>query len=314
MMEQVSVIGLGPMGRAIAMAFLAAGHPTTVWNRTADKADELLKRGATWAGSPLAALDAGTLTAVCVIDADAIDAILDQAISESGQHTLPARTLVNLTSEGPARTRELAARVEKLGLPYLDGSIMTPAAAIGTDATRVLYSGPADLFDRHRQVLGALGGVAVHLGADPGRAASFDVALLNLFWSSITGLMHSFALAARHQVPATALAPHARQMAQLVADLLPGLAANIDNGSFSGAGSSSLTSIAASLEHIVHALDEARVPATVMRSAKDVVDSAVAAGHGGDSPARLAEFLGRDRSEEHLRSPVAGSGSGPRAS
>ncbi|MFC4014274.1 hypothetical protein ACFOY2_44115 [Nonomuraea purpurea] len=72
--------------------------------------------------------------------------------------------------------------------------------------------------------------MAENLGADPGRAASFDVALLNLFWSSITGLMHSFALAARHQVPATALAPHARQMAQLVADLLPGLATTIDTG------------------------------------------------------------------------------------
>ena len=43
----VTVIGLGPMGRAMAAAFLAAGQPTTVWNRTAGKADELLARGAT---------------------------------------------------------------------------------------------------------------------------------------------------------------------------------------------------------------------------------------------------------------------------
>ena len=35
----VTVIGLGLMGQALAGAFLRAGHPTTVWNRSAAKAD-----------------------------------------------------------------------------------------------------------------------------------------------------------------------------------------------------------------------------------------------------------------------------------
>lgn len=295
----VTVIGLGPMGRALAAAFLAAGHPTTVWNRTEGKADELLGMGAIWADGPLAALDASGVAIICVIDADAIDAVLDGALAEAEGRRLPATTLVNLTSEGPGRTRALAGRAEKLGLDYLDGSIMTPAAAIGTEATRILYSGPADLFDHHRTTLAALGGTAVHLGADPGRAASFDIALLNLFWSSITGLMHSFAFAARQGVPASALAPHAEQMAQLVADLIPGLAADTDAGRFSGEGSSSLTSVAASLEHIVHALQEAEVPSAVTSAAKEVIDTVVSAGHGADSPARLAEFLSREHVRAH---------------
>src|SRR5690606_13531334 len=198
----VTVIGLGPMGRALAAAFLAAGHPTTVWNRTADKARELRGRGAAWADGPLAALRASEVTVVCVVDADAVGAVLDRALAEAEGGRLPATTLVNLTSDGPERARALAARARKLGLDHLDGSIMTPAAAIGTEATRILYSGPAGLFDRHRGTLAALGGTALHLGADPGRAASFDVALLNLFWTSVTGLMHSFAYAARQGVPA----------------------------------------------------------------------------------------------------------------
>ncbi|MGP3937577.1 NAD(P)-dependent oxidoreductase [Nonomuraea sp. KM88] len=289
----VTVLGMGPMGRAIAAAFLTAGHPTTVWNRTASKAGELLARGAVWADSPLSALDAAEMVIVCVIDANAVDAILDRALAESGRSRLPATTLVNLTSEGPGRTRELAAKAGDLGVRYLDGSIVTPAAAIGTQATRILYSGPAVLFDRHRHTLAALGGAAVHLGDDPGRAASFDVALLNLFWTSIAGLMHSFALAARQNVPATALAPHAQQMAGLVADLLPGLAADIDAGRFSEAESALLTSVTASLGHIIHALEEDGVSPAVTQAAKNAVDAAVSAGHGGDSAARLAEFLSR---------------------
>lgn len=41
----VTVIGLGPMGQALAGAFLMNGHPTTLWNRTAEKADYLISQG-----------------------------------------------------------------------------------------------------------------------------------------------------------------------------------------------------------------------------------------------------------------------------
>jgi len=42
----VTVIGLGSMGSALAGAVLEAGYPTTVWNRTAGKAEPLVRRGA----------------------------------------------------------------------------------------------------------------------------------------------------------------------------------------------------------------------------------------------------------------------------
>jgi 3-hydroxyisobutyrate dehydrogenase-like beta-hydroxyacid dehydrogenase len=42
----VSVIGLGAMGRALAAAFLSAGHRTTVWNRTGGRAGDLVGKGA----------------------------------------------------------------------------------------------------------------------------------------------------------------------------------------------------------------------------------------------------------------------------
>ncbi|GAA4302231.1 hypothetical protein GCM10023178_08280 [Actinomadura luteofluorescens] len=204
------------MGRAIASAFLAAGHPTTVWNRTADKANELLARGAVWAGSPLAALDAGELVIVCVIDANAVDAIFDRALAESGRSRLPGTRLVNLTSEGPGRTRELAARADELGVLYLDGSIMTPAAAIGTEATRILYSGPVVLFDRHRHTPAALGGAAVHLGDDPGRAASFHI----VHALEEAGVSPAVTQAAKNTVDAAVSAGHEGDSAARLAEFL----------------------------------------------------------------------------------------------
>lgn len=42
----VTVVGLGAMGSALAAAVLRAGHPTTVWNRSAEKAQALADAGA----------------------------------------------------------------------------------------------------------------------------------------------------------------------------------------------------------------------------------------------------------------------------
>jgi 3-hydroxyisobutyrate dehydrogenase-like beta-hydroxyacid dehydrogenase len=42
--DGVTVIGLGPMGRAMVRTFLAAGRPATVWNRTPERADECDRR------------------------------------------------------------------------------------------------------------------------------------------------------------------------------------------------------------------------------------------------------------------------------
>ncbi|MEV4184161.1 NAD(P)-binding domain-containing protein, partial [Streptosporangium canum] len=44
--KSVTVIGLGPMGQAMADAYLDGGYEVTVWNRTAGRADRLVARGA----------------------------------------------------------------------------------------------------------------------------------------------------------------------------------------------------------------------------------------------------------------------------
>ncbi len=49
---KVGFIGLGIMGSRMAINLQKAGHKLTVFNRTKDKAKQLLANGATWANSP----------------------------------------------------------------------------------------------------------------------------------------------------------------------------------------------------------------------------------------------------------------------
>ncbi len=189
----VTVLGLGSMGQALAGAFVDAGHPTTIWNRSPGKGDELMARGASRAATPADAVRAGEVVVVCVLDYDAAQKILDQVTAAD----LAGRVLVNLTSDTPERAREAAARAAELGVDYLDGAVMVPVPMIGTPEALIFHSGSRSAYEKYEGTLKALGGQSAYVGEDHGLAAVFDLSVLDFFWTAMHGLVHGFALAAR---------------------------------------------------------------------------------------------------------------------
>src|SRR3954464_8996744 len=111
----VTILGLGLMGQALARAFLKAGHPTTVWNRTTAKAGQLVAEGARLAPTVGDALKAGSLTIICVTDYQAVRELLGARDVELG-----GTMLINLTSGDSAQAREPAQWAEKRGAHSLD--------------------------------------------------------------------------------------------------------------------------------------------------------------------------------------------------
>ncbi|PRX95676.1 NAD(P)-dependent oxidoreductase [Allonocardiopsis opalescens] len=287
--DSVAVLGLGPMGRALAGAFVAAGHPTTVWNRSAGKADELVARGATLAADPAEAAEAADLIVVCVLDYDAVQDILDGAADR-----LAGRTVVNLTADTPARARSMAEWAAKRDAAYLDGAIMTPTITIGGDDAVVLYSGPQDVYDAARPALAALGGTATFLGEDPGRAAAYDVALLDLFWTTVYGYMHAIALARTEGVTAEDLLPYSAGIVALVNSVMtPEYVRQIDERRFDPDTDSAIRSQAATLRHIVQAGRDRGLDVGMQEAALRLVAQVIAEGHGDSGFERVIEAIER---------------------
>ncbi|MFB6603387.1 NAD(P)-dependent oxidoreductase [Streptomyces noursei] len=285
----VTVLGLGPMGRALAGAFLDAGLRITVWNRTPGRDAELVARGAVAAPTAAEAVAASALTVVCVVNYDAADAVLrPDAVTDA----LKGRTVVNLSADTPDRARDTAHWASERGIGYLDGAIMTPTTTIGTSAAVFLHSGPAELHREHRPVLEALGGSHTHLGEEIGRAAAYDVALLDVFWTAMAGYVHALAVARAEGVTARELAPFAKGIGAILPPLFDQFAEDVDGGGFSGAGNP-LTSAVSSMAHIVHTSEAHGIDAGVMRAAEGMARRAVGLGHGEDGFSRLAEVLGR---------------------
>lgn len=281
----VTVIGLGPMGQALAGAFLKNGHPTTLWNRSAGKADALVARGAILANTVADAVAASPLVIICVLDYNVVHAILGPV-----GDALKERTLVNLTADSPERAREMATWAAQRGVDYLDGAIMTPTPTIGTPAAVVLYSGLESVFQVHQPTLASLGGTASHLGADPGRAAAYDVALLDLFWTSMSGYTHALALASSENISAKEFVVYAQGIIAIMPDIMVDLAGQVDAGHYPG-DKSNIISAAAGMEHIIHAAQHHGIDVSVLSAAKAVAKRAIDAGYGTDSFSRLTEQL-----------------------
>lgn len=282
---RVVVLGLGNMGQALARAFLAHDHPTTVWNRSPWKADALVAAGATRAVSVEGAVATADLVVVCVVDYPAVHAIVDQAAE-----VLRGRALVNLTSDSPDSAREMASWAAARGVEYLDGSIMTPTVSIGTPDALVIYSGQEELYRRHRGALAVLGGSQHYLGADPGRAAAYDVALLDMFWTAVSGMAHGFALAQAEGISGAELAPFAAGLPRLLGSSLTDHAERIDEDRHD-ADIATLETVAAGLSHVVHAAEQRGLDTSVQRAAHAQMQRVIDGGRGGDGVSRLTPTL-----------------------
>lgn len=184
----VTIIGLGSMGQALANAYLEAGHPTTVWNRTAAKADALAARGATRAATVSDALWASDLVVLCVLDYAAVDELL-----APNADILKGRVLVNLTNGQPEQARRTGEWATAQGAEYLDGGIMAIPSMIGEPEAFILYSGSQAAFDRYEAALEILA-VPKFVGRDAGLAALNDLALLSGMYGTIAGARHATAL------------------------------------------------------------------------------------------------------------------------
>ncbi|MEV1108934.1 NAD(P)-binding domain-containing protein [Micromonospora sp. NPDC049751] len=280
----VAVLGLGPMGRALAAASLAAGHPTVLWNRSPAKASALVARGAILAPTVADAVDRASVVIACVINYEAVRAVL------SGLERPPSGTFVNLSSGHAAEAREMAGWAAQRNVNYLDGAILTPAPTIGTPAATILYSGPRTLFDESLPWLESFGGSSAYLGADAGTAAAYEMALLDLFAMSVGGLAHAFALASTEGIAPTAFARFARGIGGLLPDMADRFADQLTSGAFA-ADISTIASAGSAIGHVRDAAAARGVDPTPLQAVQSIIERAIAAGHGGDSYARLAQSL-----------------------
>ena len=292
MKRSIAVVGTGRMGSALARALLAAGHRTTVWNRTRDKAEPLAALGAVIAPSVLDAVSAAEIIIVNVSDYAATADILHDATVASA---VRGKLIVELTSGTPHGAREVADWCARHGASYLDGAIMATPDFIGTDAGTILISGQSQAFQENDAVFRALGGNVQHVGQDPGRANALDSALLALMWGALFGALNAIAVCQAEEIELGELGRQWAVTAPVVEGLVTDLIKRTSAGRFA-ADEETLSSIAihhSSFQHLLELMDARGIDRSVVDGYGSIFQRAIAAGQVHGDLAALSQFLGK---------------------
>ncbi|MEW2246125.1 NAD(P)-dependent oxidoreductase [Streptomyces sp. NPDC058733] len=281
----ITLLGTGAMGTALTRAWLAAGHPVTVWNRTAARAQPLAAEGATVAATAAEAVAASRLVVACLLDDTSVGEALDTA-------DLTGRDLVNLTTGTPADGRARAAWATGRGARFLDGGIMAVPPMIGApdSGAYVFYSGSAELFEEHRDALAVPAGT-VYVGTDPGFAALHDVALLSGMYGMFAGIAHAFALIRGEDIAPKEFAPLLVSWLGAMAPMALQTAEQLESGDYRTGVASQLAMQVAGSATLLRTAEEQGVDAGLLTPVLDLMRRRLADGHGDEGTTGLVDLL-----------------------
>jgi 3-hydroxyisobutyrate dehydrogenase-like beta-hydroxyacid dehydrogenase len=281
----VTVIGLGSMGTALAEAFIEAGHPTTVWNRTASKAAPLVEKGAVQAESVEDAVAAGPLVITCLTTYDDTRAALEPA-----GEALKGRALVTLNSGSPAGARETATWALESGARFLGGAVKNVPSAVGAEDTLLYYGGDKGVFDEFESTLRVMGGDTVFLGEDADLAALYEMAVGGTLLPALVGFFQGAAALQARGLEASSMVRFSIKWFEMINSVLPLFAEEIDAGDYSKPASS-VNLFVAGAAHDAELGKEAGLDMSWHKPFHDLLHRAVEAGHGDHSISALTEVL-----------------------
>ncbi len=182
-MSDVSVIGTGVMGSALAEALAASGAQVTVWNRTSEKAEALSGPRVRVADSVGEALTLSPLTIVSVSNHD-----LARALVEEAEEDLTGKSVGSTSFGTPEQARAFAAVLSSAGASYLDVSIPAYPSEVRARAGVFLTSGERRAWEAHRHWFEQIG-QATYVDDTPGAAHISEMAVLLAYLPMAVGLL-----------------------------------------------------------------------------------------------------------------------------
>jgi 3-hydroxyisobutyrate dehydrogenase-like beta-hydroxyacid dehydrogenase len=162
----IGVIGLGLMGKPMALNLHTAGATVVAWNRSQAALDAVAAEGVAVADSPRAVAERCDTVIVMVVDTPAVDAMLHgDAGVLAGLDGKPEGTLViDMGTTAVEATRGFAAEVADAGGLWLDAPVSGGQVGAEQAALTIMAGGSAAAFDRALPAFRAMGRQITHVG------------------------------------------------------------------------------------------------------------------------------------------------------
>lgn len=160
---KVGFVGLGLMGRPMALNLLKAGHVVHVWTRRVESMQPLVEAGAVACLSASAL--AGVVDVVISMVADAPD-VEQVALGTDGvaAGARPGLVFVDMSTISPSAAQSIAARLEEKGIPMLDAPVSGGEIGAINAALTIMVGGDEAAFEKVRPLFEAMGKTVLLIG------------------------------------------------------------------------------------------------------------------------------------------------------
>ncbi|HSL42814.1 MAG TPA: NAD(P)-binding domain-containing protein [Anaerolineales bacterium] len=283
-MSEVTVIGLGNMGSALARVLLDApqGRAVTVWNRSPGKAAPLVDKGAVLAPSAAAAVAASPIIMMCVTNYAAANHILDEAAAN-----LPGKMLVQFTTGSPQDARASETWAHEHGAEYLDCAITGSPSSIGTPSAHILVAGREAVFQKAEPTLRVLANNLDYKGESIGLASAWEMVFIMHYYGMFLSLFHSVQIC---QAEGILLEEYITLLGEQGQNYEKWLCENIRSGNYQDT-SAPLELWAGAIKQIAQHAQDSHIDAEFPKLAARLFQEAMAAGYGREEVSALFKVL-----------------------
>ena len=160
---RVGFIGLGVMGRPMALHLVKAGHELSVYARRAEAAQPLVDAGARRLATPAEVAAASEVVFTMVTTGADVEQV---ALGEDGilHGAKPGTVLVDMGTIPPGTARRIAAQLAERGIETIDAPVSGGEVGAQNATLAIMAGGKAEVLERVRPLLEKLGRTIVHIG------------------------------------------------------------------------------------------------------------------------------------------------------
>ncbi|SJL84253.1 NAD(P)-dependent oxidoreductase [Vibrio palustris] len=163
-MSRIGFLGLGIMGKAMALNLVKAGFDVTVWNRDSHKCDELVEQGARVAATPKAVAQVCDITFAMVADPQAALAIC-QGENGVAAGIAEGRGYVDMSTVDDTTSLEIANAITHAGGRFLEAPVSGTKKPAEDGTLVILAAGDESLYQQAKPAFDVMGKMAPYLGA-----------------------------------------------------------------------------------------------------------------------------------------------------
>ncbi|MBS7607511.1 MAG: 2-hydroxy-3-oxopropionate reductase [Candidatus Bathyarchaeia archaeon] len=162
-LRRIGFIGLGVMGKPMAMNLLRAGYPLTVWNRTRSKMDELVAMGAYGASSPKEVAERSDVVITMVTDSPDVEEVIlgPEGVIHGAR---PGLIVIDMSTISPRVTRKIAEELAKRGVKMLDAPVSGGEKGAKEATLSIMVGGPREVFEECLPIFEVLGKKITYMG------------------------------------------------------------------------------------------------------------------------------------------------------